>query len=100
MKKQIIELLSGNNTLDINDIFKLRHTTKDYEGKPVDWLFLETKSINGGTRYFKCIEIKSRETNGIMEEVDAGIFKIMTEIQENMRKRWNGGIVGRIKSNE
>lgn len=97
MKKSLNELLKIDGALEINEIFKLRHTTKDYDGKAVDWLYLETKSINGGTRYYKSVEIVARDAQGIINEVNAGIKNTMNEIQEEMRRRWNGGLVGRIE---
>ena len=94
MKKEIKALLNSENaTLEINHILQLKRWTKDAIGTNVDRLVLETKTINGSTRYHKSIEITSRTTAEIMDEVNAGITKIMMDIADDMSKRWRGGLI-------
>lgn len=95
MKKELKELLSQDEgRLQINELFAIRrwvlHKDTDILGREGEYLELEMTNKYGKTRSAS-IRIESRDTKGIMQEVEAGMSKMMDELRDTLVRSWNGG---------
>ena len=80
--------------LQINELFALRrwvlHKDTDLLGREGNYLELEMTNKYGKTRS-GAIRIESRDTAGIMKEVEVAMNKMMDEFKDRLIKHWNGG---------
>ncbi len=97
MKKELKELLNKDEaTLKINELFVLRkwtlHKESDFLGREGDFLEIEMINDYGITRS-KSIRIESRDTAGIMAEIEEAMKKMMDEFKSNLLRRFKGGFL-------
>lgn len=95
MKKELNQLLAQDNgTLQINELFALKrwklHKETDILGRDGEYLELEMTNKYGKTRSGS-IRIESRDTAGIMKEVEKAMAEMMDELKNTLIKSWNGG---------
>ncbi len=97
LSKEIKGLLEKENgELQINEAFKLvRWTLKkddDVIGREGEHLKVEMIPVNDGRRNFFAKEIESRDVQGIIDEVAAGMEEILEKYSEQLVSRWKGGL--------
>lgn len=98
MKKEIKDLLKQDEgKLKINEAFKLvrwkLNPETDILGQDGEYLRLEMLTVNDGRRNFYSKEIKSRDVQGIMDEVATGMNEIMAKYTDQLVRRWKGGLL-------
>lgn len=92
MKKEILKLMQSNEgTFKINNICYLRRWTKDGLGNDVDKLKLEFNTINDVRFSIYPTDIKSRNYEDIIQEVDILIKQFTKELQEELCKNLKAG---------
>ena len=92
MKKELTELInSENSSLKINKFLCLERWKKDAIGNKVDKLEAIFSIQHIGSRNF---EIKSRDYNGIIAEVQEYQTKAFVEAAEEYNKQLRNGYIG------
>lgn len=92
MKKEIMELINSENaSIRINKFLRLDRWKKDAIGNKVDKLEAIFSIQHISSRHF---EIKSRDYNGIIEEIQECQTKAFFEAAEEYNKQLKNGYIG------
>lgn len=90
MKKQIMELLKGNDTIKVNAITRLEHVAIDAAGNKGDWLRVWIDAPFGAVSYYSG-EIESRDYSGIIAEIGDHFQKFAAQWAEEVARHMRGG---------